>query len=183
MSSASPIPDLEELRRHEAWLRPMLRALVGESDTNDVLQRTWLRAWQQPPQSQHAWRAWLARTATRFAMSHGRAEQRRRRHEANVEPPLVAESTVETVERLTVQRAVNAAVTDLAEPYRTAVLLRHYHGLSVDEVARQTGTKPANVRQRVHRGLELIRVRLEREFGSDWRRSPAVLAIAAWPGA
>ena len=180
MTDSNPPFDLDALRRNEAWLRPMVAALVGDDASGDVLQRTWLRAWQRGPTAVAALRPWLARVATRLALSHRRAERVRARHEgavADAQRDHATESTLATVERLSVQRAVSAAVSDLAEPYRTAVLLRYYHGLPLDEVARRTATSPANVRQRVHRGLLAMRERLERELGSDWRRAPAVLAL------
>jgi len=168
---------LEHLRASEAWLRPLLRELVDDATASDVLQQTWLRAWQKPPRAQAALRTWLRTVATRLALTHRREERRRQRHEAAIERDVATDSTIETVERLAVQRAVSAAVSDLPEPYRTTLLLRHYHQFDIDTVAAKTNTTPANVRQRLHRGLEMMRERLVRELGTDWRRSPAVLAM------
>lgn len=176
MPESESVRDLEDLARHETWLRPMVRALVGDDAANDVLQLTWLQAWRHRP-PRPVVRGWLARVATRFALSHRRAERRRQRHEAGLPQREPEPSTAATVERLSVQRAVSAAVSELPEPYRTAVLLRHYHGLGVDEVARRTGTTPANVRQRTRRGLAAMRARLDRDLGGEWRAQPAVLAL------
>jgi hypothetical protein len=41
LDGCDPGLDLDALRRHEAWLRPMVRALVGD-DAEDMLQQTWL---------------------------------------------------------------------------------------------------------------------------------------------
>lgn len=179
MSDGTSFPDLETLRRQEAWLRPVVRALVADDAASDVLQETWLRRWQRPPREVARADGWLRRVAVRLASTHRRAESRRRRREdeaanlANITTP----SLTETVERLALQRTVSAAVTALAEPYRTVVLLRFYHGLSVDEVAAKTSTTAANVRQRTHRGLAAIRERLAGELGPDWRRVPVVAAF------
>lgn len=177
MSDAPTFPDFETLRQQAGRLRPLVRALVGAEAANDVLQETWLRAWQRPPRAPGAADGWLRRVATRLSASHRRAEGRRQRREAAVarDTEALSPSTAETVERLAVQRAVSAAVMELAEPYRTAVLLRFYHGLSAAEVAQQTGTTAANVRQRTSRGLETMRARLGEELGSAWRRAPALL--------
>jgi len=168
---------LEHLRASEAWLRPVLRELVDDATASDVLQQTWLRAWQKPPRAQAALRTWLRTVATRLALTHRREERRRQRHEAAIERGVPTDSTLETVERLAVHRAVSTAVSDLPEPYRTTILLRHYHQLDIETVAARTNTTPANVRQRLHRGLETMRERLARELGEDWRRSRAVLAL------
>lgn len=177
MPDQDPALDLLDVARHEAWLRPLVRSLVGDDAAGDVLQHTWLQAWRVQPRAATL-RGWLARVATRSAVSHRRAEVRRRRREAQLPVPDPEPSTAATVERLAVQRAVSQAVSELAEPYRTAVLLRWYHGLSIDQIAQRTGTTPGNVRQRTSRGLAWMRVRLESDIGRDWRRSPAVLGLA-----
>ena len=71
---------LEHLRASEAWLRPLLRELVDDATASDVLQQTWLRAWQKPPRAQAALRTWLRTVATRLALTHRREERRRQRH-------------------------------------------------------------------------------------------------------
>ncbi|HEX6813897.1 MAG TPA: sigma-70 family RNA polymerase sigma factor [Planctomycetota bacterium] len=177
MSDSQLSLSLESMRASEAWLRPLLRELVDDATASDVLQQTWLRVWQQPPRAETSLRSWLRTVATRLALTHRREARRRQLHEAAVEPRAPSDSTLATVERLAVQRAVSAAVSDLPEPYRTAVLLRHYHQLDVATVAARTGTTAANVRQRLHRGMEAMRERLARDLGEDWRRSPAVLAF------
>ncbi|MBL9079754.1 MAG: sigma-70 family RNA polymerase sigma factor [Planctomycetes bacterium] len=176
MTDPLAFPDFDTLRRQEARLRPMVRALVDADAAGDVLQETWVRAWRRPPRSAEGADGWLRRVALRVALSHRRTERRRRSREAEVGQHTAAAtpSTAETVERLAVQRAVAAAVSELAEPYRTAVLLRYYHGLAADDVATATGTTPANVRQRTRRGLDRMRDRLTRELGRDWRAAPAI---------
>lgn len=179
VSDVNVFPDLETLSRQEAWLRPVVRALVADDAASDVLQETWLRAWRRPPRDPARSEGWLRRVAVRLASTHRRAESRRRRREGEVAAAasVTTPSTTETIERLALQRAVSVAVSELAEPYRTTVLLRFYHGLSVDEVAAKTATTAANVRQRTHRGLESMRTKLERELGSGWRRAPVVAAF------
>lgn len=179
MSGTNGFPDLETLRRQEAWLRPVVRALVADDAASDVLQETWIRAWQRPPRDPARAEGWLRRVAVRCALTHRRAERRRRgrEDEAAATTGGSTPSTAETVERLALQRCVSAAVTALAEPYRTTVLLRFYHGLSVDEAAARTNTTAANVRQRTHRALEYLRGELERKHGKEWRRAPAIVAF------
>lgn len=174
---------LDALRADEAWLRPMVRSLVADdSVASDVLQETWLRALQRPPRAPGTMRAWLGTVAKRLALTHRRAERRRRDRDAGLTPPAAVESTAATVERLALQRTVSLAVAELPEPFRTTVLLRHYHGLDTAAIAAHTGTSEANVRQRLHRGLAWLRTRLARDLGGDWRRTPAVLALLAdWP--
>jgi len=181
VTDANVFPDLETLRRQEARLRPLVRALVHDDVVADVLQETWLRAWRRPPRSASSADGWLRRVAARFALTHRRAESRRRAHEAAAARDSATEtpSTEETVERLSLQRAVAAAATSLPEPLRTAVLLRYYHGLSAEDTAARTGTTAANVRQRTRRGLAAMRSQLEGELGGGWRAAPAALWFCA----
>ncbi len=170
--------DPDALRANAAWLRPLVRSLVAEDEVDDVLQDTWLRALQTPPRQQRAWRSWLRRVATNAARGRRRADARRHRHEARAARADEAPSTAALVDRLAAQRAVTDAVLQLAEPYRSAVLLRHDRGMSMAEIARHTGVSEANARQRVHRGLQQMRAQLERSLGARWRQSPALLAMA-----
>lgn len=61
-------------------------------------------------------------------------------------------------------------VRELPEPYRTTVLLRHYHGLAVREVASRLDLSEAAVRQQSKRGLDEVRRRLRERDGAAWRQ-------------
>lgn len=59
--------------------------------------------------------------------------------------------------------AVRAAVDDLPDDFRQAVLLRDLQGLSYEEIAEILGVPPGTVRSRIHRGRLILQERL-REF-------------------
>src|SRR5262249_40301187 len=69
----------------------------------------------------------------------------------------------------------------LAEPYRSAAILRHLDGLSNGEIAARQGCSVEAARQRVARGLAELRDRLAREYGNraSWC---AALARLVRPG-
>ena len=181
MSEHSVSFSVDALRANEAWLRPLVRSLVDDATTNDVLQETWLQAWRRAPANARGLRAWLATVATNFARSHRRREHRRRQREAPDSAIAPVESTLATVERLALHRTISQAVVELPEPFRTVVLLRHYHGHEIATIAARTSTSEANVRQRLHRGHEWLRQSLLGDLGDDWRGSGAVLALLASP--
>lgn len=56
--------------------------------------------------------------------------------------------------------ALVEAVRELREPYRTAILLRFWEGLSPEQIARRTGVTTRAVHSRLYRGLALLRERL-----------------------
>jgi hypothetical protein len=73
---------------------------------------------------------------------------------------------------------VGAAVQALHEPLRTAVVMRFWHGMLPDAIAQQLGVPRNTVRSRLQRGLELLRERLDREFGTRERWTKPLGAIA-----
>jgi len=76
------------------------------------------------------------------------------------------------VARLDAQRDVVAKILALDEPYRSVVVLRYYHELSSEEIAQRLGSKAATVRTQLARAHELLRAKLDKQYGSR----------AAWAG-
>lgn len=64
---------------------------------------------------------------------------------------------------------VRACVDELPEPYRSVLLLRDIEQFDTDESARLLGITTANVKTRLHRARQMLRVLLERSFGSNGR--------------
>lgn len=59
---------------------------------------------------------------------------------------------------------VYSAVMALAKPYRTAIHLHYFEGLSVAEIARLSGKKEGTVKSWLHRGREMLKGALEDEI-------------------
>ena len=64
------------------------------------------------------------------------------------------------MQRLINTLATSAAVVALAEEYRVVVSLRHFSGLSNDEIARVLDIAPGTVRSRLSRAYTRLRERL-----------------------
>ncbi len=79
-------------------------------------------------------------------------------------------------ERVELSRRLAEAVLTLEEPYRSAVIWRHLDGLSAKQIGERQGTSPETARQRVSRGLAMLRVQLDSSFG-DRATWCAVLAL------
>jgi RNA polymerase sigma-70 factor (ECF subfamily) len=139
------------------------RRLSDPDAAEDAVQDTLLRAYRALPNldGDLALRAWLHRILTNVCYDEGN----RRRRAANVFERVVAlpEETApdpadEAVLHDTV-RVMSAALEDLPESYREALVLRYVDGLSFREVAEAAGITEENARARVHRGrLVLHRV-------------------------
>ena len=158
-------------------LDPMVRAKVGASD---VVQQTLLEAHRDLAQfrgrtvgEQAAWlRQILARNLANVVR-----DLRRDRRDAARERPLQA-ALDESASRLEAwlageqsspsqhaerhERAVRVAeaLQALPESQREAVVLRHWHGCSLDEIARRLGCTTAAVTVLLHRGLRNLRRQL-----------------------
>ncbi|MEM7204360.1 MAG: sigma-70 family RNA polymerase sigma factor [Planctomycetota bacterium] len=162
---------VEELLAHEGWLRRLILELVDEHEAEDILQETWVAALGRPKKLRSA-KAWLAQAARNLALEKRRSAGRRRRREHVAARDEVLPATDAMVERLQAQRRVADAITDLEEPYRTALLLRFFEELPPREVARRLGLPSSTVRSRIQRGIERLRGRLE---GTDIRALAAVI--------
>lgn len=180
-----------ELLAEMAWVRTLARALVrNASDGDDLAQDVaseWLRGgpgWARGD----GLRGWLAARLRQRAVDHARRDQARQRRElatAAGAPAAAGAPVDEMLARLERQRRVADAVRDLAEPFRTAVLLRYLDELSIADVAVRTGVTEVAVRKRLQRGLAMLRERLDGAFGApavvwaSWLSAPTAAATTA----
>jgi RNA polymerase sigma-70 factor (ECF subfamily) len=177
----APDAPLDRLLEHRAWVRGLVRRLVLDpAGADDVEQQVWLTAVRHGGASIEEPRAWLGAVARNWARRAWRGTSRRARREAAVARPEATENDGDPVERAEAHRAVVDAVLALPEPLRTAVLLHHFDGLSVADVAARVGAPHETVRSR----LRLARTRLRDALrpshgGSAW--SPALLVLAGLP--
>jgi RNA polymerase sigma factor (sigma-70 family) len=174
------VPSLETTERllaHTEWLTRVARALTTSADdADDVVQQTWLRALEQPPSHASNLRGWLATLARNLVRSRRRS---REREEARVRALPTAETPRpphESVARAELQQVVLDAVLALAEPYRSALVLRYLDELSAEEIATRSGEPVETVRTRVKRGLDQVRVRVAERLGGRREELPALLA-------
>lgn len=182
-ASDSLDPDhFEALFAHGARMRSLALALSAESgdrsSADDILQEAWVSAMQRPPTHMGQPGAWFARVLANRASDRRRAESARRARETAVARPEAAHpSAEELVARVEVQRKLVEHVLDLPEDYRVVIVERWFEERSPREIARRLGIPASTVRTRLARGLEQLRVRLERAEGQQW-----VLALAPLTG-
>jgi len=151
--------------------------LADRSDAADVTQEVFLKAFR----GIHGFRrgsslkTWLYRIAVRESLNHRRWWHRHCRHEVSLdipagENPLAA--GIETREatpfdRLAAQEtqaAVRAALAELPEVFRGAVILRDLEGLSYEEAAEVLEISVATVKTRILRGRRALKKILEPLF-------------------
>lgn len=177
-SNASIDPEL--LQDQTAWVRGLARSLaLDPSGADDVAQEAMLAALQSPPheaEDARRLRAWLSRVVFNLSNLRVRRDSRRRSREEWAARPERTSSVAETVERAAQLRIVVDEVMDLAEPYRSTVLMRYFEGLSTQDTADAMDCSPVTVRKRLSRALQKMRTQLDRKHGGDGATWLAALA-------
>ncbi len=167
MSDLSP----ELLAKHDGWLRALVLRLVDDGQADDVMQEVWGQAMGAELHDQKALPAWLAKVARRIAGKSIRSKQRRRNHEqvASQSASILALDPADLVARVEGRQQVARTVLELAEPFRTVVLLRYFEDQTPEQIAQKLNIPGATVRTRLHRAHEHLRKRFESERGKEWR--------------
>lgn len=172
---------IEDLYRQRGQIHRLACALVGESDADDVVQEAMTAALARKSPPLH-WGRWLT-GVTRHISWRRTSERRgqRRRLERHAEDQGWATETETSPEELVAEveakNALERAVLDQDEPYRSVLLWRFYEDLSIEEISRRSGTPPSTTRTRLMRGLERLRARMSSERGPDWRLALAPLLM------
>jgi len=184
-------PDPAALLAHSGWVRALARSLVADpSAADDIEQEAWRKALESPPKHSGNLRAWLSSVVRSVAIQRSRGESRVHGRHARLQSAADASSGVgprqappetpqQVSERLETFQKLAGAVSDLEEPFGSAIYLRFVEELSVKEVARRQGVPVPTAQTRIQRGLELLRNRLHGSLGSDWRARCMVFAMPA----
>ncbi len=158
--------------RYQNRLYNTLVVVLGSvDDARDVAQEAFVNAFQKLHtfRGSSAFYSWLFRIALNSAYSQKRKRNRvsvsidAAREQSGTEPidhhpASRPEYAMETVER---QTAVRSALAELAEEFRTALVLKEMDGLSYDEIAGIVGCPIGTVRSRIHRARAELRVKLQ----------------------
>jgi RNA polymerase sigma-70 factor (ECF subfamily) len=152
--------------------RVALRSIGNDADADDVVQETFVRAWQKlgTMKNEAAVVGWLCAIARNVATDRRRA---RKNHPA---PFVDDESARVAVERLCSDApgaeslvssresaaVVRAAVAELDEKYRIALLLKDVDGMSAPEIAAALDIPVGTVESRASRARSLLAGKLRR---------------------
>jgi RNA polymerase sigma-70 factor, ECF subfamily len=143
-------------RNYARMVHGILLARVPHDLVEDLVQDVFLQAFRQLPRLRDAaaFGGWLSAIARNRARDHFRKSRDTAEltdtHAAPGAPGTHAEAA-----------AALAAVRDLPEAYRETLILRLVEGMTGPEIAARTGLAPASVRVNLHRGMKLLRERLE----------------------
>jgi RNA polymerase sigma-70 factor (ECF subfamily) len=143
--------------RYARVVHGLLLARAPRADVEDLVQDVFLAAWRRlaslrDPSAFGGWLTMIARN--RAADFHRRAVDA---VELPAELP-AAETNSSRAEALQVLQVIRS----LPDAYRETLVLRLVEGLTGPEIAERTGLTPASVRVNLHRGMKLLRRKLER---------------------
>ncbi|MDQ2727188.1 MAG: RNA polymerase sigma factor [Actinomycetota bacterium] len=131
------------------------RFTPDRSSAEDLVQETYLLAFRSyPDQGSGQLRSWLAAICLNAARSQYRADRRRPFEQLDVDlSDVVAVDDVAAIALARIERsAVAAAIAELPDDQRVAVVLVDIGGLSTQEAADTMGVPRGTVLSRVHRG-------------------------------
>ncbi|MEZ5989704.1 MAG: sigma-70 family RNA polymerase sigma factor [Planctomycetota bacterium] len=169
MDPTTTVP-IEAMLSQDGFVRGLARRLVLDGgETQDLVQDAWVAALRRPPREERAARAWFATTLRRLARDRVGTDRARRERERQVSRPEAVPSVVDILEREAARREVVEALLNLPETYRDVLLLRFWDDLSPQRIAKRLGRPAATVRSQLHRGLALLRERLDARSGGDRR--------------
>jgi RNA polymerase sigma-70 factor (ECF subfamily) len=170
----------EVLLAHAGFVRALARGLLrDEAAVEDVVQETLTRALERGPRRREALASWLRTVVRNIAFKSHRARARREAREADVAKPEALPDTTDLLVRDAALRDLTAAVLDLPEQAREAVMLRYFDGLSPQAIGERLGLPSGTVRMRLHRALVALRRRLDHGSNGDrsrWMHGLALLA-------
>ena len=143
-------------------------AMTGSlHEAEDCVQEAYARAWQQWGRMSTeigSPEAWVRTVAARLAVSSWRkAVNRLKAHRR--EQQSAAEVSGMTPDHI----AVVAALRKISAEQRMAIVLYHYAGLSIEEIAAETGAPPGTVKARLSRGRKALAPHLS-EFADSLER-------------
>jgi RNA polymerase sigma-70 factor (ECF subfamily) len=157
------------VERHSRSLFRLAYRMTGnEQDAEDVVQETFLRAYRQLNrfESRSSFSTWIYRIAVNCSLDSSRKRrlQDERRMAPNPELPdlvLSLPATDPSADRLVmsaeVQERVTATMSTLTEKERAAFVLRHYEGMSIEEVARAMGLRANAAKNNIFRAVQKLR--------------------------
>ncbi len=179
----SPEAILLAALRDEGWLLRLARHLVptNPADADDLTQDLAVILFSRSRGKQVdpvRVRASLVVALRNRAKNLFRSMARRARREQSAASTERVESTASLVARRDLHSIVARELLALEEPYRTTLLRRFFEDRSPDEIAELDAVPSTTVRWRQHRGIALLRERLDARHHGDrdeWLRALAPL--------
>src|SRR5687767_8837391 len=143
-------------------------------DAEDLSQEVWLKAYQALGgfRSDSSFYTWLRRITINSFLNHQRASTFRRQGQTSVAELIEAgseklleshTSSPQTIYNKVLFESVMTALADLTPTQRLMFLLRHYEGMSYDEIAAAMNCSSGTIKKGVWRAISKLRAKLDTE--------------------
>lgn len=148
--------------RYARAVHSVLLGMVSPQEAGDMLQEVFLSALRsvhtlEKPERLAGWLCTIARNRARDMY-----KSRIPRTALDETPELIDESSrMDHVDDVEQAQAVLGVIRSLPEAYRETLCMRLVEGMSGPEIALRSGMQPGSVRVNLHRGMKLLRKRLE----------------------
>lgn len=165
----------ELVRRTSRLVFARLYLETGDThQTEDLLQDTLLTAYRTVKQlaDPEKFRPWLLRIAQNAAIDAVRHDTRKKRTPPS-EPERQrgeAPDPAEIAERDELRQQVLEVLRTLPEEYRLPIMLRYLGGADYETIQQQMGLTNGSLRGLLHRGMEKMRVEMQKLLGDEYPR-------------
>lgn len=141
-------------------------------DAEDLSQEVWLRAYQALAgfRSDSSFYTWLRRITINAFLNHQRSSSFRQQKQTTIIEFIDSDSgtafesrsaSAETVYNKVLFETVMSALAELTPTQRLMFLLRHYEGMSYDEIAAAMNCSSGTVKKGVSRAIAKLRAKLD----------------------
>jgi RNA polymerase sigma-70 factor (ECF subfamily) len=142
-------------------LHAIARLILRDADlAEDAVQEALIRCWKRLPKLRDvaAFDGWLYRILIRAAADES---SRRRRFAASVQNVRVEPNVRDETRRVVDRDELETGFRRLSLDHRAVVVLHHYAGLPLPEVAAALGIRPGTAKSRYHYAMASLRASLE----------------------
>lgn len=158
------------VERHSRSLFSLAYRLMGnEQDAEDVVQETFLRAYKQIQRydGRASFYTWIYRIAANYALDLLRARKTMGRKNDEEADPVLANVAApdlgadRAVYASQVQTKIESAMAELTPQERTAFVMRHFEGQSIDDIGNVLGIGESATKNSIFRAVQKLRRALE----------------------
>jgi RNA polymerase sigma-70 factor (ECF subfamily) len=153
------------LEHSRAMFRLAWRMTGEEASAEDIVQEAFVKAWRKLPdfRMEAGFRSWLHRITVNTSMDYLRKQARRRRFEVQepgFEPVEYGSDLPRQDRQIDIRQQTGAAMQNLSEKERSALLLRHFEGHSIQEISQMLGMTNGACKQTIFRAVKKMRIAL-----------------------
>ncbi len=154
------------LEHSHAMFRLAWRLTGDEAAAEDIVQEAFIKAWRKLDEfrMESSFKSWLHRITVNTAMDYLRKRSRRNQFEQE-EPEWdvsIQASKVSSAEaQLDLRLQTQAAMMDLSEVERSALMLKHFEGYSIEEISQMLEITTGACKQTIFRAVKKMRTALK----------------------